>query len=68
MKSVLTPFAKSVLISLSLSSGISAADAAIQKKIYGSSHPLKVASRTVALIISNEEIKDIMKIIKSLEV
>ena len=32
MKSVLTPLAKSVLISLSLSSGISAADAAVQKK------------------------------------
>ena len=68
MKRILTPFAKSVLISLSLSSGMSAADAAIQKENYGSSHPLKVASRTVALIISNEEIKDIMKIIKSLEV
>ena len=48
---------------------MSAADAAIQKKKnYGSSHPLKVASRTAALIISNEEKKDIMKIIKSLEV
>ena len=69
MKSVLTPLAKCVLIPLRLSSGMSAADAAIQKKkIYGSSHPLKVASRTAALIISNEEIKDIMKIIKSLEV
>ena len=67
MKSVLTPLAKTVLIPLSLSSGMSAADAAIQKKIYGSSHPLNIASRTAALIISNEEIKDIMKIIKSLE-
>ena len=36
-----------------------AADAAIQKKIYGSG--------TTALIISNEEIEDIMKILKSLE-
>ena len=69
MKSVLTPLAKCVLIPLRLSSGMSAADAAIQKKkIYGSSHPLKVASRTAALLISNEEEKDIMKIIKSLEV
>ena len=70
MKKVLIPLAKSVLIPLSLSSGMSAADAAIQKKKknYRSSHLLNVASRTAALIISNEEIKDIMKIIKSLEV
>ena len=38
---------------------MSAADAAIQNKIYGSG--------TTALIISNEEMKDIMKIVKSLE-
>ena len=51
--------AKSVLIPLGLSAGISVADAAIQKKIYGSG--------TTALIISNEEFEDIMKIVKSLE-
>ena len=33
MKSVLTPLAKSVLLPLGLSAGMSAADAAIQKKI-----------------------------------
>ena len=33
--SVLTPLPKSALLSLGLSAGISAADAAIQKKIYG---------------------------------
>ena len=38
---------------------MSAADAAIQKKIYGSG--------TIALIISNEEMEDITKIVKSLE-
>ena len=38
---------------------MSAADAAIQKKIYGSG--------TTALIISNEEIRDIIKIVKSIE-
>ena len=38
---------------------MSAANAAIQKKTYG--------SRTTALIISNEDMEDIMKIIKSLE-
>ena len=35
MQSVLTPLAKSVLIPLGLSKGMSAADASIQKKIYG---------------------------------
>ena len=39
MKSVLPPVAKKLLISWGLSSEISAADAAIQKKIYGSGHP-----------------------------
>ena len=38
---------------------MSAADAAIQKKIYGSG--------TTALIISNEEMRDIIKIVKSIE-
>ena len=59
MKRVFTQLAKSVLIPLGLSVGKSAVDAAIQKKIYGSG--------TTALIISNEEIKDIMKIVKSLK-
>ena len=36
MKNVLTPLAKSVLIPLGLSAGMPAANAAIQKKIYGS--------------------------------
>ena len=56
MKSVITPLVKSVLIPLGLSAGTSAADAAIQKEIYGSG--------TIALIISNEEMEDIMKIVK----
>ena len=43
MKSLLAPFAKSVLIPIGLSAGMSAVDAAIQKKIYG--------SETTALII-----------------
>ena len=38
---------------------MSAADAAIEKRIYGSG--------TTAVTISNEEIEDIMKIVKSLE-
>ena len=36
IKSVLTPFAKNVLLPFRLSAGMSAADADIQKKIYGS--------------------------------
>ena len=59
MKSVLTPLTKRVLLPLGLSAGMSAADAAIQKKTYG--------SRTTALITSNEEMEDIIKIVKSLE-
>ena len=47
------------MIPLRLSASMSAADATIQKKIYGSG--------TTALIISNEEIEDMMKIVKSLE-
>ena len=58
-KSVLTPLAKSVLLPLGLSAGMSLADAAIQKEIY--------ESGTTALIISNEEMEDVMKIVKSLE-
>ena len=53
---VLKPLAESVLLPLGLSAGMSAADAAIQKKIYESGHPLDKASRTTALIISNDKI------------
>ena len=67
MKSVPLSLAKSVLIPLELSAGMSAADAAIQKKISGSGHPSCLASHTAALIISNEEMEHIMKIVKSLE-
>ena len=59
MKNALTPLAKTVLFPLRLSAGISVADAAIQKKIYGSG--------ATALIISIDEMEDIMKIVKSLE-
>ena len=50
---------ESVLIPLGLTPTASAADAGIHKKIVG--------SRTATLIISNEEIEDIVKIVKSLE-
>ena len=48
-----------VLLPLGLSGGMSAADAVIQKKIYGSG--------STTLIISNEKMNYIMKIVKSLE-
>ena len=58
------PLAKSVLISLGLAAAAAAAaaaatDVAIQKKMY--------VSGTTSLIISNEEMEDIIKIVKSLE-
>ena len=58
------PSAKSVLIPLGLTAVVSAADAVIHKKILGSgNHP----SHNTVLIISNDEIEDIIKIVKSLE-
>ena len=46
---------------------MSAAEAAIQKKMYRSDCPSDLAMHTTALIISNEEMEDIMKIVKSLQ-
>ena len=59
MKNVIQPLAKSVLIPLGLTSVASAADAGIYEKNLGSG--------TTTLIISNEEMEEIMKIVKSLE-
>ena len=59
MKNVLKPLAKSVLIPLRLTAAAAAPDATIHKKMFGSGN--------TRLIISNEEMNDIMKIIKSLE-
>ena len=67
MKNVLKSSAKNVLLPFGLSSGISAVDSAIQKEIYGSNRPSDSALRTTALIISNEEMEYITKIVKSLE-
>ena len=67
IKSVLTPLAKSVLIPLGLSTGMSAAAVAFQKNINRSGHPSDFALRTIALIISNDVMEDIMKIVKSIE-
>ena len=59
MTNVIIPLARSVLIPLGLTAAASATDAAIQKKIHGSG--------TTALIIANEEMEDIRKIVESLE-
>ena len=58
-KNVIKPLAKSVSISLGLTAAVSAADAGIHKKILGSGN--------TTLIISNEEINDIIKIVQALE-
>ena len=59
ISNVIKPLAKSVLIPLGLSAAASAADAVIHKKILG-------LENTTLLIISNGEIEDIIKIVKSL--
>ena len=51
-----------MLIPLGLTAAASAADPGIHKKILGSSN-----NRHITLIISNDEINDIIKILKSLE-
>ena len=61
MKSAIKPLAKSVLILLGLTAAASAADAGIHKKILGS------GDNNTTLIISNDEMDDILKIVKSLE-
>ena len=59
MKNVIKALAKSVLIPLGLTAAASAADAGRHKNILGSG--------TATLIISNNEMEDIIKIVKSLE-
>ena len=61
IKSVIKPLVKSVLVPLGLTAAASAADAGIHKKILGSGH------NNTTLIISNNEMDDILKIVKSLE-
>ena len=56
---VAMPLAKNVLAPLGLSAAMSAIDGSIKKKMLG--------SETTTLIISNDEMDDILKIVKSLE-
>ena len=59
IRNVMKTLAKSVSISLGLTAAASAADAGIHKKM--------LESRNTTLIISNDKIEDIIKIVKSLE-
>ena len=59
IKSVIKPLAKNVLIPLGLTAAASAANTGIHKKILGSG--------TTTLIISIDEMGDLIKIVKSLE-
>ena len=61
IKNVIKPLAKSILIPLGLTAAASAADEGIHKKILGSGH------NNTTLIISNDEMDGILKIVKSLE-
>ena len=69
MKNVIKQLAKSVFISLGLTAAASAADAGIHTKILGSGYrpSFSVSYINTILIISNDEMKDIIKIVKSLQ-
>ena len=56
---VLKTLVKSVLVPLGLKAAASATDTAIRKKMFGSD--------TKTLVFSNEDLNDMMKIVKSLE-
>ena len=56
---VLKTLVKSVLVPLGLKAATSATDTAIRKKMFGSD--------TKTLVFSNEDLNDMMKIVKSLE-
>ena len=57
LKKVAVPFPQIILAPLEIMAAASAIDAGIQKKIHG----------TIRLIISNEEMNDMMKIVQILE-
>ena len=68
IENVIKPLAKSVLIHLGLTASASAAVAGIHKKILGSgNHPVSSALHMTTLMTSNNEMEDIIKIVKSLE-
>ena len=60
IKNIIKPLAKRVVIPLGITAAASAADAGIHKKILGSGH-------NTTVIISNNDMQDLFKVIKSLE-
>ena len=62
---VAIPLAKNVLAPLGLTAAMSAIDGSIKKKMLGSG--ATKGAGTITLIISNNEMNDIIKIVKSLE-
>ena len=62
IRNVIKPLAKTVLIPLGLTTAVSAADEGIYEKISGWRH-----KNTRALIISNDEMEDNIKIVKYLD-
>ena len=66
-KNVIKLLVKSVLVPLGSTAAASAAEPRIHKKNLRICCPSSSAARTTALIISNDEIKDTIKIIKFLE-
>ena len=72
MKNVLIPLAKNVLLLLGLTAAASATDEVIQKKLFGLATDEAIQKKlfgfgTTSLIISKEEMEDIVKIVKFLE-
>ena len=70
IRNVIKPLAKSYLIPLGLTAAASAADAGINKKILGSGRRYSSSSashNTTTRIISNDEMKGIIEIVRSLE-
>ena len=62
IKNVIKPLAKNVLIPLGLTGAASAAISGIHKKILGSGQ-----NNTTTLIISNDEMRDIINIVKFIQ-
>ena len=68
IKNVIKPLVKSVLIPLGLTAAVWTEDAGIHKKISGSGNrPSSSSPHMTTLITSNDELGDIIKIVKSLE-
>ena len=59
-RNILKQLAKSVLMPLGLTAVASATDAAIHKELFGLGRPWDLVLRMTTLIISNEEMNDII--------